>query len=267
MPVNARFYTGLRMRLHYELQGEGRPLLVLHGFLGSSDNWRAMRKRFASTYKVFCLDQRNHGNSPHSDIMDYTVMAEDLREFLAEQSLSNVCLLGHSMGGKVAMQFASESPEMVAKLVIVDISPKAYPPSHQPILQAMQDLQLHALKTYGEAEAALSTNISDASLRKFVLKNLMRDTNGEFRWRIGLDSLAANYDQLIKPPAISNRFDKRTSFIRGALSNFIADQDLAFIREYFPRAEFHTIPNAGHWVHIDAPEEFYRVVDEYLSRS
>ena len=199
--------------------------------------------------------------------MNYIVMTEDLREFLSEQGLSNVCLLGHSMGGKVAMQFATESPEWIDKLVIVDISPKAYPPSHQLLLDAMQNLELRRLKTYGEVEAALAQSISDASLRKFVVTNLARNSNGDLYWRIGLDSLAANYDQLIKPPAISNSFDKPTCFVRGAQSNFIADQDLASIREYFPRAEFHTIPNAGHWVHIDAPEEFYRVVDEYLSRS
>jgi len=255
------------MRLQSYIDGEGRPLVVLHGFLGSSDNWRAMRKRFAAKYKVFSVDQRNHGNSPHSSMMNYTVMTEDLREFLSEHGLSNVCLLGHSMGGKVAMQFATESPEWIDKLVIVDISPKAYPPSHQLLLDAMQNLELRRLKTYGEVEAALAQSISDASLRKFVVTNLARNSNGDLYWRIGLDSLAANYDQLIKPPAISNSFDKPTCFVRGAQSNFIADQDLASIREYFPRAEFHTIPNAGHWVHIDAPEEFYRVVDEYLSRS
>src|SRR5262249_30433559 len=162
------------------------------------------------------------------------------REFLSEQGLSNVCLLGHSMGGKVAMQFASESPETIEKLVIVDISPKAYPPSHRPLLQAMQNLELRRLKTYGEAEATLTASISDAPLRKFVVKNLARNSNGELYWRIGLNSLAANYDELIKAPAISNSFDKPTCFIRGALSNFIADQDLASIREYFPRAVFHT---------------------------
>jgi len=255
------------MRLQSYIDGQGRPLVLLHGFLGSSDNWRAMRKRFAVKYKVFSVDQRNHGNSPHSSMMNYIVMTEDLREFLSEQGLSNVCLLGHSMGGKVAMQFATESPEWIDKLVIVDISPKAYPPSHQLLLDAMQNLELRRLKTYGEVEAALAQSISDASLRKFVVTNLARNSNGDLYWRIGLDSLAANYDQLIKPPAISNSFDKPTCFVRGAQSNFIADQDLASIREYFPRAEFHTIPNAGHWVHIDAPEEFHRVVDEYLSRS
>ena len=131
----------------------------------------------------------------------------------------------------------------------------------------MQNLELHGLKTYGEAEAGLGGTISDAPLRKFVVKNLMRDRNGEFQWRIGLDSLAANYDQLIKAPAILNSFDKPTCFIRGGLSRFIEDQDFAAIRKYFPRAEFHTVPNAGHWVHIDAPEEFYRIVDEYLRLS
>jgi pimeloyl-ACP methyl ester carboxylesterase len=255
------------MRLHYEVQGDGRPLVILHGFLGSSENWRAMRKLFATTYKVFSVDQRNHGSSPHSSTMNYGVMTEDLREFLAEQGLSVVFLLGHSMGGKVAMQFASESPEVIEKLVILDIAPKAYPPAHRPLLQAMQNLELRGLKNYGEAEAALGATISDAALRKFVVKNLTRDRNGEFHWRIGLDSLAANYDQLIQAPAMLNSFDKPTCFIRGGLSRFIDDQDFADIRKYFPRAEFYTVPNAGHWVHIDAREEFHRIVGEYLRRS
>jgi pimeloyl-ACP methyl ester carboxylesterase len=255
------------MRLHYEVQGDGRPLVILHGFLGSSENWRAMRKRFATTYKVFSVDQRNHGSSPHSSTMNYGVMTEDLREFLAEQGLSEVFLLGHSMGGKVAMQFASASPAAIEKLVLVDIAPKAYPPAQRPLLQAMQNLELRGLKTYGEAEAALGATISDPALRKFVVKNLTRDRNGEFHWRIGLDSLAANYDQLIQAPPMSNSFDKTTCFIHGGLSRFIDDQDFAAIRKYFPRAEFHTVANAGHWVHIDAPEEFHRIVDEYLRRS
>jgi pimeloyl-ACP methyl ester carboxylesterase len=254
------------MRLHYELQGEGRPLLVLHGFLGSSDNWRGMRKRFAATYKVFSLDQRNHGSSPHSSSMNYGVMAGDVREFMFEQGLSQISLLGHSMGGKVAMQFACESPEAIDKLVILDIGPKAYPPTHRLLLQAMQNLKLGGLKTYGQAEAALHATIADSALSKFVVKNLTRDPNGAFQWRIGLDELAANYDQLIKAPAIPNRFEKPTCFIRGALSRFIEDQDFAAIRESFPFAEFHTVPNAGHWVHIDAPAEVHRIVDEYLRR-
>jgi esterase len=261
------FYTGLSMRLHYAVQGEGRPLVVLHGFLGSSDNWRAMRKRFAATYKVFSLDQRNHGGSPHSSSMNYGVMADDLREFLFEQGVSQVSLLGHSMGGKVAMQFASQSPEATEKLVIVDIGPKAYPPAHRLLLQAMQNLELGRLKNYGEAEAALSATIGDPALSKFVVKNLARNLDGAFQWRIGLDELTANYDQLLKAPAMSNSFDKPTCFIRGARSRFIEDRDFAAIREYFPLAEFYTVPNAGHWVHIDAPEEFYRIVDEYLRRS
>ncbi|HEX5608278.1 MAG TPA: alpha/beta fold hydrolase [Candidatus Binatia bacterium] len=252
------------MRLHYEVQGDGHPLVILHGFLGSSENWRAMRKLFATTYKVFSVDQRNHGSSPHSSTMNYGVMTEDLRGFLSEQGLSKAFLLGHSMGGKVAMQFASQSPQAIEKLVIVDVAPKAYPPAHRLLLQAMQNLELRGLKTYGEAEAALGATISDARLRKFVVKNLTRDRNGEFQWRIGLDSLAANYDQLLKAPAMLNSFEKPTCFIRGGLSRFIDDQDFAAIRKHFALAEFHTVQDAGHWVHIDAPEEFYRIVDEYL---
>ena len=254
------------MRLYHEFQGRGRPLVLLHGFLGSSDNWRNMRKRFEVNYRVLSVDLRNHGHSPHSDTMNYIVMVEDLHQLLSEQGLSNIFLIGHSMGGKVALQLAAHLQAQIDRLVIVDIAPKAYPPSHRPLLQAMQRLDLGRLTSYGEAEVALALAVPDPSLRKFLVKNLARDSNGNFRWRIGLDSLAANYDQLIKAPDIPHSFDKPICFIRGACSRFIEDQDLATIRDHFHRAEFHTIANAGHWVHIDAPDEFYRVVDEFFRR-
>ena len=254
------------MRLHHEFQGRGRPLVLLHGFLGSSDNWRNMRKRFEGNYKVLAVDLRNHGNSPHSDTMNYIAMAEDLRQLLSHQGLSNIFLVGHSMGGKVAMQFACESPDQIEKLIVVDIAPKAYPPSQRPLLQAMQRLDLRTLKSYGEAQAALALAVPDLSLRKFLVKNLARGPDGNFRWRIGLDSLAANYENLINALDLSQSFAKPTCFIRGARSGFIEDEDLATVREHFPRAEFHTVANAAHWVHIDAPDEFYQVVDEFFRR-
>jgi esterase len=252
------------MRLHYQVQGGGRPLVILHGFLGSLENWRVMSKRFANICQVFSVDLRNHGRSPHSMVMNYPVMAEDLRELILEQRLSDIFLLGHSMGGKVAMQLAVDTAEHVKKLVVVDIAPKSYPPSHRPLLIAMQELELRGMKSFADADAALAPAIADAALRRFLIKNLIRDTEGSFHWRIALDAILSNYDQLIKPPALEKIFDKPACFIRGSRSSFINEDDRGLIREHFPRAEVRTIANAGHWAHIDAPEEFYRVVSAFL---
>ena len=150
------------MRLNFQVQGHGRPLVILHGFLGSSDNWRSMSRRLSSHFTVYCLDLRNHGQSPHSDAMDYPIMAADLREFVEEQSLAQVFLLGHSMGGKVAMQFAGQYPERVDKLVVVDIAPKAYPPTHQSLLAALRAVDLRAAKNFSDIDSALSGPIPDS---------------------------------------------------------------------------------------------------------
>ncbi|HEX9265801.1 MAG TPA: alpha/beta fold hydrolase [Candidatus Binatia bacterium] len=253
------------MHLHFQVQGDGHPLIILHGFLGSSDNWRAMSKRLAARYTVFAMDLRNHGQSPHSDVMNYPVMAEDLREFVDEHAVAKAFLLGHSMGGKVAMQFATEFSDCVEKLAIVDITPKSYPPSHWPLLTALQNLDTSALKTFADADAALAPAVAESALRQFLLKNLTRDPGGGFRWRIALDSITANYDELIKPVATRNTFDKPACFLRAGRSNFVEEKDLALIRKSFPRAEMRTIANAGHWLHIEAPDEFYRAVTEFLA--
>ena len=211
------------MRLNFQVQGHGRPLVILHGFLGSSDNWRSMSRRLSSHFTVYCLDLRNHGQSPHSDAMDYPIMAADLREFVEAQSLAQVFLLGHSMGGKVAMQFAGQYPERVDKLVVVDIAPKAYPPTHQSLLAALRAVDLRAAKNFSDIDAALSGPIPDAAVRQFLMKNLTRDDRG-FRWRIALDAIMQNYDELtqavvierpfISPPVLSAPADQTLSPIK-----------------------------------------------------
>ena len=252
------------MRLNYQAQGDGRPLIILHGFLGSADNWGAMSKRFAKLYRVFCVDLRNHGRSPHNEVMNYPVMAQDLSEFVDAHELSTALLLGHSMGGKVAMQFATQSPERVDKLVVVDIAPKSYPPSQRPLLTALQNLDLGAVNSFAEANAALAPAIADAAVRQFLVKNIMRDEQGGLRWRIALDSLAANYDELTKANTTKHVFDKPACFLRAGRSGFVDEKDLIVIRKFFPRAEIRTIADAGHWLHVDAPAEFYRVVSEFF---
>jgi esterase len=253
------------MRLHFQRQGDGHPLIILHGFLGSSDNWRAMSKRLAALYKVYCVDLRNHGQSPHSNVMNYPIMAEDLREFIEEHGLGPSFVLGHSMGGKVAIQFAAQYPGMVDKLIAVDIAPKAYPPTQKSLLAALRGLNLPAFKIFGDIDSVLSSAIPEQATRQFLMKNLTRDGDHGFRWRIPLDAIMNNYDELTRAVIVGQPFNKPVCFIRGGRSNFLEDSDLPSIRACFPQAQFNTIAGAGHWVHIDAPVEFSKIVVDFLN--
>ena len=253
------------MRLHFQVQGQGHPLVILHGFLGSLDNWRAMSKRLAGAFRVYAVDLRNHGRSPHSDVMNYPVKAQDIGEFVAAEGLTPPFILGHSMGGKVAMEFAVHFPESVAKLVVVDIAPKAYPPVHRPLLLALRAVNLSAYISYGDIGAALARAVTDAALRDFLLKNLYRDADQAFRWRIALDEIIQNYDALTQAIAVERPFEKPACFIRGGRSNFVEDHDLASLHAAFPRAEIKTIAGAGHWLHVEAADEFYIATSNFLA--
>ena len=253
------------MRLHSYIQGHGKPLIILHGFLGSLDNWQTMSKRLSQFYEVCSLDLRNHGRSPHSELMNYPAMAQDVHQFIAEHNLATLSVLGHSMGGKVAMQLAAQYPDEIEKLIVVDIAPKAYGRAHEPMLHAMRNANLPAYKSFGEISDALTGAIPDPAVRSFILKNLTRDADGGFHWRLGLDEIIENYGELTKPITSEKPFTKSACFVRGGRSNFVQDSDIAAIREFFPRAEFNTIANAGHWVHIDSADEFQTVVMNYLS--
>jgi pimeloyl-ACP methyl ester carboxylesterase len=253
------------MRLHYQAHGEGFPLVVIHGFLGSSDNWRAMNKRLGGNFKVHGIDLRNHGASPHSDTMNYPVMADDLGEFLETQQIRSTQILGHSMGGKVAMQLALTHSDPIARLIAVDIAPRAYAPKHRTMLAALRDLKLAVYRSFGEFDKALEPQISEPAVRQFLIKNLARSENNEFRWRLGLDEISQNYAELTKAVAAREPFGKPACFICAGRSNFIEDNDLPAIRKNFPKACFKTISEAGHWVHIDAPDEFYKIVVEFLT--
>jgi pimeloyl-ACP methyl ester carboxylesterase len=255
------------MRLHFHVQGEGFPLIILHGLLGFLDNWRLASKRFAERYKVYSLDLRNHGLSPHSDVLNYPVMAQDLREFLDLHSLSSAFVLGHSMGGKVAMQFATTFPDRVAKLAVVDIAPRAYEPYHRPLLNALLALDLTRFRSFGEVDAALSEAIPEITTRQFILKNLKRDKAGRLSWKMNLQGIARNYDVLAMAIAPERDFVKPACFVRAARSNYVTDGDVAAIREMFPQSEICTIPDAGHWLHVDAPEAFFQCITKFLDDS
>jgi len=252
------------MQLNFQTVGKGPPLIILHGFLGSLDNWRTVSNRMSSRFKIISVDLRNHGHSPHDSVMSYPIMAKDIDEFFDQQNIASAYLLGHSMGGKVAMQFAATHPQRIDKLIVVDIAPKAYPASHETTLVALHDLDLSSFASFGEIDAALAPQIHASSIRQFLMKNLTRRVDGRFYWRIDFDAILSNYHELTKPIAATRAFSKPACFIRGGRSDYIADEDLPLIKKMFPHAQMVTILDAGHWVHIDATETFLRVVTDFL---
>lgn len=254
------------MQLNFKQFGSGPPLIILHGLFGSLDNWQTIAKRLAECFTVFILDLRNHGRSPHSDEHSYEVMCEDLLEFMNQQWVFDSCLLGHSMGGKLAMHFALHQPDRVEKLVVVDIAPKAYPGGHEIIFQALLNLPLESIHSRSEAEEWLSGAIISKPIRQFLLKNLGRGKDNRFYWKPNIRILHQHYGEILR--AVTSEglgpFEKPALFIRGARSSYILDEDWPDILKSFPKAELHTIEGAGHWVHAEAAEEFVQVVKDFL---
>ena len=248
------------MQLHFKQLGHGEPLVLLHGLFGSSDNWLGVAPKLAEKFHVFAPDLRNHGASPHSDEMDYPLMAADVEEFFSAHNLQNACVLGHSMGGKVAMQLALSFPARVKKLVIVDMAPRAYAPAHEQIFAALLALDLKFFATRSQIEDALAPKIPSLNLRRFLLKNLGRNDDGSFKWKMNLRGIAKNYPRLGEALTSQTPFAQPTQFIRGGKSDYVRATDEAEILKLFPHAIIETIATANHWVHADAPEEFVRLV-------
>jgi len=252
------------MQLHFKTFGTGRPLVILHGLFGDGDNWHGVATRLADRFRVLVPDLRNHGRSPHSAEMSYPAMAGDVAELLAAQGLTAADVLGHSLGGKVAMQLALTRPGLVRKLVVVDMSPREYPPLHLEILAALQALDVGSFTSRPEIEAVLAGAVPSQRLRRFLLKNLARNAGGTFEWRMNVTALADSYPHLLAAVTGPQPYAGPALFIRGGRSEYVQPADEPLILELFPRAEFRTIANAGHWVHTDAPEEFLRLTREFL---
>ena len=249
------------INLHSVILGEGKPLLILHGFLGMGDNWKTLGTKFSEEgFQVHLIDLRNHGRSEHTAEMNYRVMAQDIQEYCESKDLKNILLLGHSMGGKVAMQTAGDFPELVEKLIVVDISPKYYAPHHQQILDGLTALEKEELSSRGDAEDFLKEFIKDTGTRLFLLKNLYWKTKGELALRMNLEILKEKIHDIGAPLPPGLRYNGPTFFIKGEKSGYISDEDLDLIRLHFPKASIATIPGAGHWVHAEKMEEFYTEV-------
>lgn len=253
------------MRLFFQKYGQGSPLVILHGLFGSFDNWHMLSRPFAPHFKVFALDLRNHGRSPHSEIFHYEAMANDVREFLDDQGLPPAFVIGHSMGGKTAMRLALDHPGLIRRLVIVDIAPKEYPGHHDEILDALTGLDFHKLAARKEIDAALSDAIPNVATRQFLLKNLKRDENGKFGWKMNLDVIRKNYDEMNSPIESVTPFTKPTLFLRSTTSGHIGNEDYPMMRRLFPNLTV-TDLDVGHWVHAEAPEHFAAIVLDFFNQ-
>lgn len=252
------------MSLYFRKLGFGKPLIILHGLFGSSDNWLSVSKLLAENFEIFLVDLRNHGQSPHFASHTYEEMAKDVIDFLDDQNIENPIILGHSMGGKVAMKMAELYANKIKKLIIIDISPKFYPPHHQREIMALKNIDLLLLKSRQEADEIMSKSIPELGIRQFLLKNLYRKEDGTFHWRMNLEVLIKQIENI---GASSNRFSSviPTLFIKGENSNYINDDDVLEIKKIFSVSKIITISNAGHWVQAEQPILFKDNVLNFLN--
>jgi pimeloyl-ACP methyl ester carboxylesterase len=255
------------MDLFYNQYGrEGPPLLILHGLLGANGNWHTLsRTAFQAVATVYAVDQRNHGRSPHVDRIDYPSMAADVAAFVEQHDLGQAHLLGHSMGGKTAMETALTYPERVSRLIVVDMAPKEYAPRHTDLLAALARIDPTDYDSRDEIDAVLAEDVPEWDMRQFLLKNLEYDGD-RYTWKMNLDAIRRHYDDINATITRDATFEGPTLFVRGADSDYIADEDVPAIRERFPNAELVTIADAGHWVHADRPDALAEVVTDFLTR-
>ena len=257
------------MLLNYrQYSTDGQPLLILHGLFGSLSNWGWHSKQLARHFAVYGVDLRNHGDSPHADAMDYPTMAADVKVLLDHLGIQRCAIIGHSMGGKVAMQLALSEPQLVDKLVVVDIAPVTYPSKadgHEKVMAGMRALDLSLLGSRNEAEEFLEDYIEDEATRKFVLTNIVRDKDGAYGWRLNLDAIEQHYDDLRKKPVASQPYEGPTLFVRGDESNYVRKKHEAEILELFPNAGVKSIMECGHWLHADKPKVFQNIVLNFLT--
>ncbi|MCX7551696.1 alpha/beta fold hydrolase [Xanthomarina sp. F2636L] len=252
-------------QLYSNILGEGKPFVILHGFLGMSDNWKTLGAKFSEqNYEVHLLDQRNHGRSFHSNDFNYDLLVEDLKSYCETHQLKDIILLGHSMGGKVAMLFAATYPELVSKLLIADISPRYYPVHHELILKGLSSLNFKNMESRGDADDQLAKYISDFGIRQFLLKNLYWNDAKELALRINLKALKENIEEIGEALPIHAQYMGETLFLRGDRSEYIGLQDESLIKSHFPNSQIVTIPKSGHWLHAENPKAFFNEVLKFL---
>lgn len=250
--------------LHSNISGIGRPLLILHGYFGMGDNWKTLGSQFSENFEVHLIDQRNHGRSFHSDEFSYELMVEDLYNYIQYYQLEKVLLIGHSMGGKTAMFFSVFYPDLVDRLVIVDISPREYKPHHHAILAALNSIDFSIHNSRELVDEELSILIPEFDIRQFLMKNIFWKEKEVLDFRFHLDSLTKNNPAIGEALPMNARYEKQTLFLKGENSDYITQNEALIIDAHFPENKIVTIKNAGHWLHAENPEQFYTAVFDFL---
>lgn len=251
--------------LHSRIVGNGQPLLILHGYFGMGDNWKTHANALAEDgYEVHLIDQRNHGRSFHADAFDYELLVEDLYNYITHHELENVYVLGHSMGGKTAMLFATEYPELVTKLIVADISPRMYPPHHHDILAALNSVDFTVQNSRKLVDEKLAELIPEPGVRQFLLKSVYRKDKTELAFRFNLKSLTENNNEVGEALPSFTMYEGETLFLRGVNSGYISTDEEPLIKAHFPKAIIKTVANAGHWLHAENPKGFYEALVSFL---
>lgn len=252
------------MQLFSNILGEGpEDLIIMHGLFGMSDNWQSLGRKWSEHFRVHLLDMRNHGRSPHSEDFSYDLMSDDLLEYLDQHQIEEAHIIGHSMGGKVAMLFAVLHPERCRSMIIADIAPKAYPPHHMDVIEALEALDLSTISRRSEANEQFGSKL-EPGVRQFLLKNLYWEEKDRLNWRFNLKVLSREIQKVGESLPPNAYYDRPALFLRGGDSWYIKDEDIDEIQSHYPQAELLTIPNAGHWLHAQQPELFFEAVSDFL---
>jgi pimeloyl-ACP methyl ester carboxylesterase len=256
------------MKLFYRKFGTGEPIIILHGLFGLSDNWVTIGRRLSDKFAIFIPDLRNHGQSPHSTVFNYHAMSDDIREFIVDHQIDSPVLIGHSLGGKVAMHFALNDSVALDRLVIIDTSPgyNTLREEHVRIIHAMESVDLGKVTSRAEAESILLGAISDERITLFIMKNLFRSNDGRYSWRPDLGAIHDNLDRVGEEIQVRKKFEQPVLFVKGGLSDYLTKKDEKLIFKYFPTAIIKTISNASHWVHSDAPNELCLLLSDFLGK-
>ncbi len=252
------------IKLNYKVFGEGEPVVILHGLFGMLDNWQTFARQLSKDYMVYIVDQRDHGKSPHTDEFNYTLLADDLRAFCDDQWLHNARFIGHSMGGRTCMHFAMQYPDIVDQMVIVDMGVKTYTGGHQDIIAALQSVPIEQIRSRSEVDHILQATIADQGVRLFLMKNLSRNKEGGYRWKMNLDLLAREYPTIMRGLDRGSQSEVDIQFVKGAKSDYIVNDDYHDIKSIFPKATIQTIDNAGHWIHAEQPKALLELILKYF---
>jgi esterase len=250
--------------LNYQQSGSGKNIILIHGLFGRLENLNMVAKALAKNYQVTSVDVRNHGDSFHDSVMNYSTMAQDIIDIMQHLAITSAVVLGHSMGGKIAMELALTAPALVEKLIVADIAPAEYPPHHNQIIAGLSSLDFTRIKQRKDADKQLSQYVDNLSVRQFLLRNLSSE-NGQFSFKCNLENIAKNYPQIIKAYQGSNSYQGPTLFIKGANSDYILPEHRTAILRLFPQSRARVIQGAGHWLHAEKTVAFNRSVEEFLT--